>query len=104
MAESCRVILTQEVLAGIKEIASYIRQESPAAAASIAGAFLDGIDSLELMPGRFKRVGISRKRRTPVHALVVRPFTIYYRIDDRPKAVYILSVLHGAQRQPRQFE
>jgi len=36
--------------------------------------------------------------------MVVRPFIIYFRIDDDPAAVYILSIRHGRHRQPRRFE
>jgi hypothetical protein len=65
---------------------------------------LNAISDLELMPGRFRLVGRSRKRGSPIHARVVRPFLIYYRIDQSPRAVWVVEVRHGARRQPRSFE
>lgn len=64
---------------------------------------VNAIDSLGFMPSRFKRVGKSAKRGTPVHAMVVRPFIVYYRVEEQPAAIYILIVRHGRMRQPRRF-
>ena len=103
MPDTHRVILTAEALTGLDQIARYIRNHSPQNAAAVAGAILDAIDSLGQMPTRFKQIGKSRTRGTPIHALVVRPFIIYYRVEDRPPAVYVLEVRHGSRRQPRRF-
>ena len=104
MAETYRVIITAEALADLEGIAEYIRRHSPQNAATVADTLLSAIDSLSFMPARFKRVGTSRKKRSPVHAMVVRPFIIHYRVDERPPAAFILHVFHGARRQPRRFE
>ena len=104
MPDSYRVIFSDEALQNIKSIARHIREESPLAAASVAESLLDAVDSLELMPARFRRVGTSRKRGNPVHACVVRPFIIYYGIDELRKAVHILVIVHGRRRQPRRFD
>ena len=104
MPATYRVILTNEALSDLEGIADYIRQHSPQNAATVAEKILDAIDSLATMPKRFKRVGKSRKRGTPVHAMVVRPFIVYYRVAEPPGAVFILNVRHGARRQPRRFE
>ena len=104
MADTHRVIITKEALADLEAIAAYIRQSSPQNAAAVSGRILDAIDGLGLMPRRFKQVGMSRERGSPVHSCVVRPFIIYYRVDDSPAAVYVLNVRHGARQQPRRFE
>ena len=104
MQDSHRVILTAEALSDLQAIAAHIRKQSPQNAALVAERLLDTIDSLAALPTRFKVVGKSRRRGTPVHAVVVRPHIIYYRVDDRPAAVYVLHVRHGARRQPRRFE
>lgn len=103
MLEPYRVILTEEALQSLKSIAHHIRNDSHFTAGTVAESLLDAIDSLESMPARFRRVGTSRKRRNPVHACSVRPFIIYYRIDEPQKAVYIEVVVHGMRRQPRRF-
>jgi plasmid stabilization system protein ParE len=60
------------------------------------------IDSLASKPQRYKQVGKSRKLGSSVHAVVVRPFIIYYRIDA--EAVHVLNVRRGARRQPKRFD
>jgi toxin ParE1/3/4 len=104
MAQAHGIILTQEALADLERIAGYIRQQSPQNAAAVSEAILSAIDSLSSMPARFKRVGKSRKRGSLIHAMVVRPFIIYYRVEQSSETVYILNVFHGARRQPGRFE
>src|SRR5437868_4231293 len=103
MPESYHVILTQQAFSDLEAIAQYIRQQSPQNAVEVADFILDAIDSLESMPERFRRVGNSRKRGTIIHALVVTPFVIYYRVDKAVSAVHILNIAHGAKRPPRRF-
>jgi len=103
MPDSYHIILTREALSDLEEIADYIRVESPQAAALVAEKILDAIDSVASMPERFKRVGKSQKRGSPVHAMIVRPFIVYYRIEQSSRALHILTVTHGASRQPRHF-
>ncbi|HEY8665622.1 MAG TPA: type II toxin-antitoxin system RelE/ParE family toxin [Tepidisphaeraceae bacterium] len=104
MSDTHRVILTADALGDVQDIADYIRQNSPQNAASIAETILNAIDSLAFMPNRFRQAGRSRKRGSPVRAMVVRPFIIYYRIEDSPAAVYIVHIRHGKRRQPRRFD
>lgn len=98
MAASHRVILTTRALTDLEVIAAYIRQESPANAARVAERLLKGIDSLAFMPQRFRRVGVSRQRRHPIHAMTVRPFIVYYRCEEKYAIVHVLHVRHGRQR------
>jgi plasmid stabilization system protein ParE len=104
MSDTHRVILTAEALSDLEGIALYIRQHSPQNAATVAERILDAIDSLAFMPRRFRRVGRSNKRGSPVHAMVVRPFIIYFRVEDSPPTVHILKVRHGRRQQPRRFD
>jgi len=104
MQDTHRIILTNGALSDLDGIASYIRKDSPQNAANVATAILNSIDSLAYLPTRYERVGKSRKRGTPVHSLVVRPFVIYYRVEHSPPAVYILHIRDGRRRQPRRFE
>ena len=104
MPDTHRVILTADALSDLEDIARYIRQDSPQNAAGMAGTILNGIDSLGFMPTRYRRIGKSRKRGSPIHAMLVRPFIVYYRVEEKPAAVYVLNVRHGKRRQPRRFE
>ena len=103
MQDTHRVILTAVALADLENIAHFIHQDSPQNAATVAELILDAVDSLAFMPSRFRRVGKSRKRGTPILAMVVRPFIIYYRVDDPTLAVFILNIRHGSRRQPNRF-
>ncbi|HEY1684747.1 MAG TPA: type II toxin-antitoxin system RelE/ParE family toxin [Tepidisphaeraceae bacterium] len=104
MPQGHRIIITREALADLEKIAAYIRQQSPQNAAAVSEVVLGAIDSLAFLPARFKRVGKSRKRGSPIHAMVARPFIIYYRVEQSSETVYILNVFHGARRQPGRFE
>jgi plasmid stabilization system protein ParE len=103
MPDTHRVIITADALSNLESIADYIAIRSPQNAASVAKQVLGAIDSLAFMPDRFRQAGNSKKRGSPVHAMVVRPFIVYYRVDSNPAVVYVLTVKHGSQRQPLRF-
>jgi toxin ParE1/3/4 len=104
MADDYRVNITDRALADLQDIADYIREDSAQNAASMIEQILDAIDDLNFLPGRFRVAGRSRKHGSIVHARVVRPYIVYYRLDDGTRAVFILEVRHGARRQPKRFE
>src|SRR5690348_7644556 len=104
MPDTHRIFLTADALSDLEGIATFIRRHSPQNAASVAETILDAIDSLASMPDRFKQVGKSRKRGTPIHSMVVRPFLVYYRVESSPPTVYVLNIRHGSRRQPRRFD
>jgi plasmid stabilization system protein ParE len=101
---SYHVILMSEALADLQGISRYVRGNSPQNAPILAKRVVEAIDSLGSMPKRFRFVGMTRKRKSPVHAMSVPPYIIYYRIEERQQAVRVLSIRHGAQRQPRRFK
>lgn len=100
MADIYRVNISERALADLASIFDFIHQDSPQHAPPMIERLLNAIDDLESMPARFRPAGRSRKRGSTVHARVVRPFIIYYRIDERSAAVFILEIRHGARRQP----
>jgi len=64
---------------------------------------VDAIDSLQYLPRRYS---VYQGRHNPsdaVRRMPVPPYLIYYRIDERRQAVEIVTVRHGARRQPRRF-
>ena len=104
MADTHRVLLTAGARADLEAIAGHIRRDSPQNAAGVAERVIDAIDSLASMPTRFRRAGTSRNRGTPVHSMVVRPYIVYYRVEQGTASVHVLHVRHGKRRQPRRFE
>ena len=103
MPATYRIVLTSEARANIRGIGAYIRKHSPENAKALVDTLLGAIDSLKAMPMRFRQVGTSKKRKTPVHATVVHPFIVYYSVGQQARTVHILQVLHGRQRQPKRF-
>ncbi len=95
-----KVILTERALLDLDGIVDRIRSDSPKNAANVAAALVESINSLEQMPARFRMVGKSRKRQSDIHAVVVYPYIIYFRCDSTAKSVHILTIVHGARRQP----
>jgi plasmid stabilization system protein ParE len=99
-----RVHITDRALYNLEAISNYISSDSPQNAARMIGRILDAIDDLAFMPKRFRVAGTSRKHGSLIHARVVRPYIIYYRVDDSPKYVFIMEIRHGARQQPDDFE
>jgi plasmid stabilization system protein ParE len=86
------------------EIYEYISRQSPQNAADVLKRIFDTIDSLDELPHRYK---VHRSNKNPervIRSVVVWPYIVYCRIDDRRKLVEIQAVIHGARRQPRRFE
>lgn len=103
MAERYRVTITPRAIEELMSICSYVELESPQAAAAIAQDLLDAIDSLVLFPRRFKVHERRKEAGKIVHSMPVRPFLVYYRVDDRNSLVEVLSVRHGKRLQPKRF-
>src|SRR4051812_22554083 len=100
MPDRFQVNITARALADLTVICDFVAEQSPANAVLVAERILSAIDSLEFMPTRFRIAGRSRKRGSPIHVSVVRPFLIYYRVEAASKTVFIVSLRHGARRQP----
>lgn len=82
MSNPHRIVVTAEAFSNLEEITDYIGRSSPQNAASVRQRLGDAIDSLAHSPGRYKRVGTSRSHQSPIHAMVVRPFIVYYQIQS----------------------
>ena len=104
MPATYRILLTRQSYLGLEEIFDYIQQDSPHNAAQFIAKILDAIDSLKQFPNRNAIAGRTRKRKSQVHRAMVKPYLIYYRIDEKNETVTVLRVLHGARRQPKRFE
>lgn len=103
MSGEYAVQISPEALKNLEAVFSFRIQDAPQSASRLIKDILDAMDDLDTMPQRYRRAGRAGKSGNPVHAMVVRPFIVYYRIDDAAKRVFILEVRHGARRQPRRF-
>lgn len=104
MPDTFRVIISPTAYADVDRIVEHVRQRSPANAARIIDDLLAAALSLRALAYRY-RVYQHRKDQTKtVHAMPVPPFMLYYRVDPTTHVVRVLTIWHGAQRQPRRFK
>jgi toxin ParE1/3/4 len=104
MGQRYRRKITERAWADLEGIFTYISQSSAQNAAGVIEQILDAVDGLEQMPARFRVAGKSRRLGSSIHARTVRPFVVYYKVDETDKVVFILTIQHGARRQPRAFD
>ena len=103
MPDKYEVRISREASADLETIHAYIERQSPQNAATVVARILDDIESLALLPRRYKVHRQSSSLGFAVHTMPVPPYVVYYCVMDQPRAVQILSVRHGARRRPRSF-
>lgn len=103
MGAHYRVHITTDALRELEDIFKYLSDNSPQNARNVTDTILKRVRDLTVLPSRHKVVGRSRKTDSPVHRMVVHPYLVYYRVEEDPAVVSILTVRHGARRQPRRF-
>ena len=65
---------------------------------SIVDRLVKDIYSLEFMPQRCTKVRTKRFPAAGYRKLISKPYLITFRIDEHLKAVYVVSLRHGAQK------
>jgi toxin ParE1/3/4 len=98
-----RIIISPRAGSDLAAIHQYIERDSPRNAASVAGALIEAIDQLELLPHRYRVYQGHRRPSRAVRRMPVSPFLVYYRVDDGTRSVGIITIRHGKRRQPRRF-
>ena len=99
-----RVIITPRAGKDIEGIHDYVARDSPANAAAVVKRILDALEPLKQFPHRTVVERQSPALRHPVRSLPVAPYIVYFRVLDEDQVVRILSIRHGARRQPRRFD
>ena len=95
-----RVVITDEAFANLDSIFDYIKLQSPQNAAAVIDRLLASIEGLKHFPYRFALARrITQQVGVEIRSMAVRPFLVDYQIDELLKAVYVLQVIHGAQRR-----
>jgi plasmid stabilization system protein ParE len=103
MAPSYHVIISPRAASDLGDIHANVELDSPQNARSILSELIDAIDSLQHLPRRYRAVQGRRRPSKAVRRMPVPPYLIYYRIEERKQSVEIITVRHGARRQPRRF-
>jgi toxin ParE1/3/4 len=89
-----RIVWTDDAVANLEAIVTYISAFNPAAASALAERLIAVADSLAMFPHRGRDVGDGRREITTVW-----PYVLRYRVAG--DAVVILRVRHGAQDEVR---
>ncbi len=99
-----RIVYKEEAIADIESIREYIDKSQSGRTEIAINKIVDAIRSLEYLPMRNR---VRHSRKTPglsVYAQPVISYLIYYRVDEAEGVVRILTIRHGARRQPRRFK
>ncbi|MBI5774863.1 MAG: type II toxin-antitoxin system RelE/ParE family toxin [Verrucomicrobia bacterium] len=93
-----KILWTPEAIARLEELAGYIAQDNPAAAARMGAAIFEKVQLLSAFPelGRVFR----KLNRPDVREIPVRPYRVIYQVRSRKKTISILTVWHGARQEP----
>jgi len=91
-----RVEVKATAIADLAEIVSYVATDNPDAARRLGNALLDAALSLSETP--FK--GSRSTRLADIRKLTLRPYKVFYRVDERKKLVEVLRFWHSARREP----
>ena len=90
---------TPRAVADLVEIADYIRQFSPASSRKVRDEIQRAIAMLERFPFSGPRTNVDSVRKVVVRRY---PYIVYYAVEARD--VVILTIQHGARRQPFESE
>jgi plasmid stabilization system protein ParE len=85
-----KIIFSPQSLERLGEIVRYIAQDNPAAALRFGMKMLDHAQLLSDFPELGRR-------------LLVKPYFIYYRVQQEAHTVKVLDFWHGARQEPTLF-
>lgn len=92
-----RVEIQDTAIADLAEIVSYVAQDNSDAARTLGYALLDVALSLSETPYK----GSSYARFAGVRKLTLRPYKIFYRVNESKKLVEVLRFWHAARSEPK---
>ena len=104
MAPFYRVILLAEAFEDIDRIIDYTVPSSPQNAVVITDDILGAAQSLSFFPYRFRVHQRRKDAAKTVRAMPHQPFMIYYHVLESHHTVTVLTIRHGARRQPKRFK
>ena len=101
--DSYEIIMTSDAANDLTELRDYIAYSllAPDTALSYIQAVRKEIESLSVMPARYKTVDDEPWRSRGIRKTIVKNFYIYYRIDEDARRVYILNVIYARRDQLR---
>jgi toxin ParE1/3/4 len=93
-----QIIWSQTAVEDLREIVQFIASDDPAAAAKLADRIIGRIEIASELP--FANRAVPEKADQSVREVILKPYRIIYRADDKRGAVHILRVWHAARGVP----
>jgi len=104
MDQAYRIILLPEVISDLSGIYDFVESDSPQNAVAVIRKLMESIDSLDQFPQRCKIHLSSKVADRVVRSMSEPPFIIYYRVIDQDRVVEVMTIRHGARKQPKRFK
>ena len=98
-----RIVLANLAVSDLDVIFAYLAQYSQRTATVMIGKVLKSIQSLENFPYRNVVSPQPPRVKTPVRSLPVKPYVIFFRVDEEESIVRILRVRHGKRKPLRRY-
>jgi plasmid stabilization system protein ParE len=95
-----RVIVLPEAFENLDSILKFIKQDSPQNAGRTIDRLWEATQTLSQFAHRYKIHQRKRRDRPAVRSMPVRPFIIYYAVEESPPTVKVLAIRHGARKPP----
>lgn len=93
-----KVTWSDQAIADLHDICSYIARDDPQAAGRMGRGILDHVRILASFP--FIGPTYPRGSRDSLREIVFRSYRIFYDVSESPRSVEILHVWHGAREEP----
>ncbi len=93
-----KIVWLDEALDDLRKLVEDISRDNPVAAGRLGEAILEQVQLL----AKFPRLGhvFAKLGREDVRERPVRPYRIFYQVQDSERCVYILCLWHGARQEP----
>ena len=93
-----KVIWSDEAIADLQNVCSYIAQHNPEAARRMRDGILKHVSLLGSFP--FIGPAYPRGAKASLREIVFRSYRIFYDVSEIARSVEILHVWHGAREEP----
>jgi len=93
-----KVIWTDEAIADLRQLVSFISRDNPIAAVKLGEAIIQKSMILAGYP-RFGR-RLQKLQKDTLRELIIPPYRLIYEIDNAAQVVYVRVLWHGARQEP----
>jgi toxin ParE1/3/4 len=93
-----KIVWTLRSREDLRDIATFIAKDNPAAALKLGDLIFARVDTLEKCPelGRI----VPERNQPNIREIVVKNYRLVYRVHQKEKSLEILRVWHGARGEP----